>query len=216
MSVTSWVAPGVGQLTWTRLVSSHVIPRTERAFALIHRPKRSLQGLGPSSEVSWLHHESPGPCLVGGPSDLEQPRGLGSTESSGTILGVLRGCPWPGTVLPSLCLGQPAHPTASCLAFREWLLAGKRVGWHMGQLRGSRVPGRSICFTPGPEAAGVLSSSWSFPAPSGNTREMVHGMFVKPNFCLSESPALAGGQGPLESRPLGRRQGHSAPPLGKV
>lgn len=149
---------------------------------------------------------------MGGASDVEQPRGLGATKSSGAILGVSSGCPWPGTILPSLCLGQPGRGFDGTLGsygapeFRGGIFALHQV---------KRLPG-------------VLSFSWSFPALSRNTREMVHGMFstVKPNFGLSESPMLAGGhlpppppglgRGSLESGHLGRRRGYSAHPLGST
>lgn len=57
--VMFWAAPGVRLLTWTQLVSSHVIPRTEPVFALAYTDPRGDCGVGPSPEVSWLPLPSP-------------------------------------------------------------------------------------------------------------------------------------------------------------
>lgn len=46
---------------------------------------------------------------MGGPSDLEQPRGLGSTQSKGATPVIVSGCSRPNTVLLSLYLSLPAR-----------------------------------------------------------------------------------------------------------
>lgn len=46
---------------------------------------------------------------MGGPSDLEQPRSLGSIQSNGAIPVIVSGCSHPNTVLLSLYLSLPAR-----------------------------------------------------------------------------------------------------------
>ncbi|KAF6125150.1 hypothetical protein HJG60_009691 [Phyllostomus discolor] len=120
---------------------------------------------------------------------------------------------------------RPASPPDSLMLGIQRVAVGWEKGlmahWEVTGLQSSR---EEYLLSTRSRGCGVLSFSWSFPALSRNTREMVHGTFVKPNFCLSEFPMLAGGhllppglgQGPLESGHLGRRQGRSAHPLGST
>lgn len=105
---------------------------------------------------------------MGGPSDLEEPRDLSSTKSSGAIPVIVSGSSCPGTVPRStsqtslqmavrnqetkrrghLLHLPPAHLTTSCLAFRERLLAGKRVWRHTEKLMGLE-DSRKDCFHTG-------------------------------------------------------------------
>uniref|UniRef100_A0A8C0CM92 Uncharacterized protein n=1 Tax=Balaenoptera musculus TaxID=9771 RepID=A0A8C0CM92_BALMU len=135
---------------------NRVIPRTEMAFALTYTDPRGevekthlhSAGFSPSSEVSWLHHQSPSqgpysgaiPVVVSGcpcadMASLQMVVRNQETKQRGHWAKLLSGRTSSRGSRhrkpPAVSTGKDALPptclTASCLAFGVWLLVGKRV-----------------------------------------------------------------------------------------